>query len=139
MEQKSNGQIFAPIVENTQNQEKIKMEKEIANVIIRNEYTDLTDVSLYSSRSADGFEIYVLKEEDVGGIIEQENIFIKKDDIIDVLVGDYIAGYTSTLEVYVSDDLIKEVIDELEFLLLPEEEYEDEDRKYDEYKDDKLI
>ena len=35
-------------------------------------------------------------------------------------------------------DLIKEVIDELEFLLLPEEEYEDEDRKYDEYKDDKL-
>jgi len=139
VEQKSNGQIFAPIVENTQNQEKIKMEKEIANVIIRNEYTDLTDVSLYSSRSADGFEIYVLKEEDVGGIIEQENIFIKKDDIIDVLVGDYIAGYTSTLEVYVSDDLIKEVIDELEFLLLPEEEYEDEDRKYDEYKDDKLI
>ncbi len=56
-----------------------------------------------------------------------------------MLVGDYIAGYTSTLEVYVSDDLIKEVIDELEFLLLPEEEYEDEDRKYDEYKDDKLI
>jgi hypothetical protein len=114
------------------------MEKEIANVIIRNEYTDLTDVSLYSSRSADGYRIYILKEEDVGGIIEQENIFIKKDDIIDVLVGDYIAGYTSTLEVYVSDDLIKEVIDELEFLLLPEEEYEDEDRKYDEYKDDKL-
>ena len=36
------------------------------------------------------------------------------------------------------NDLIKEVIDELEFLLLPEEEYEDEDRKYDEYKDDKL-
>ena len=60
-------------------------------------------------------------------------------NIIDVLVGDYIAGHTSTLEVYVSDDLIKEVIDELEFLLLPEEEYEDEDRKYDEYKDDKLI
>lgn len=113
------------------------MKKEIANVIIRNEYTDLTDISLYSSRSADGYRIYILKEE--GGIIEQENIFIKKDDIIDVLVGDYIAGYTSTLEVYVSDDLIKEVIDELEFLLLPEEEYEDEDRKYDEYKDDKLI
>ena len=113
------------------------MEKEIANVIIKNEYTDLTDVSLYSSRSADGYRIYILKE--VGGIIEQENIFIKKDDIIDVLVGDYIAGYTSTLEVYVSDDLIKEVIDELEFLLLPESEYEDEDRKYDEYKDDKLI
>jgi len=137
VEQKSNGQIFAPIVENTQNQEKIKMEKEIANVIIKNEYTDLTDVSLYSSRSADGYRIYILK--DVGRIVEEENIFIKKDDIIDVLVGDYIAGYTSTLEVYVSDDLIKEVIDELEFLLLPEEEYEDEDRKYDEYKDDKLI
>ena len=112
------------------------MKKEIANVIITNEYTGLTDVSLYSSRSADGYRIYILKEE--GIIVEQENIFIKKDDIIDVLVGDYIAGYSSMLEVYVSDDLIKEVIDELEFLLLPEEEYEDEDRKYDEYKDDKL-
>ena len=115
------------------------MIKEIANVIIRNEYTDLTDISLYSSRSADGYPIYVLKDESVGRIVEEENIFIKKDDIIDVLVGDYIAGYSSMLEVYVSDDLIKEVIDELEFLLLPEEEYEDEDRKYDEYKDDKLI
>ena len=112
------------------------MKKEIANVIITNEYTGLTDVSLYSSRSADGYRIYILKEE--GIIAEQENIFIKKDDLIDVLVGDYIAGYSSMLEVYVSDDLIKEVIDELEFLLLPEEEYEDEDRKYDEYKDDKL-
>ena len=115
-----------------------KMIKEIANVIIRNEYTDLTDISLYSSRSADGYPIYVLKDESVGRIVEEENIFIKKDDLIDVLVGDYIAGYSSVLEVYVSNDLIKEVIDELEFLLLPEEEYEDEDRKYDEYKDDKL-
>jgi hypothetical protein len=114
------------------------MIKEIANVIIRNEYTDLTDISLYSSRSADGYSIYILKDESVGRIVEEENIFIKKDDIIDVLVGDYIAGYSSMLEVYVSNDLIKEVIDELEFLLLPEEEYENEDRKYDEYKDDKL-
>lgn len=115
------------------------MIKEIANIIIRDEYTDSTDISLYSSRSADGYRIYILKDESVGRIVEEENIFIKKDDIIDVLVGDYIAGYSSMLEVYVSDDLIKEVIDELEFLLLPEEEYEDEDRKYDEYKDDKLI
>ena len=113
------------------------MIKEIANVIIRDEYTDLTDISLYSSRSADGYPIYVLKDESVGRIVEEENIFIKKDDLIDVLLGDYIA-FNTDLEVYVSNDLIKEVIDELESLLLPEDEYEDEDRKYDEYKDDKL-
>lgn len=115
------------------------MKKEIAGFItITDEYTDSADLTMYSSGTADGFEIYVLKEEGVGRIVEEENIFIKKDDLIDVLVGDYIAGYSSMLEVYVSNDLIKEVIDELEFLLLPEEEYEDEDRKYDEYKDDKL-
>ena len=115
------------------------MIKEIHNIIIRDKHTDLTDVSLYSSYTADGYPIYVLKDESVGRIVEEENIFMKKDDLIDILIGDYIAGYTSTFELYVSDDLIKEVIDELEFLLLPEEEYEDEDRKYDEYKDDKLI
>ena len=113
------------------------MIKEIANVIIRDRYTDLTDVSLYSSYTADGHPIYGLKDESVGRIVEEENIVIKKDDIIDVLIGDYIAGEDS-IEIYVSGDLIKEVIDELEFLLLPEEDYEDEDRKYDEYKDDKL-
>lgn len=114
------------------------MIKEIANVIIRDEHTDLTDVSLYSSYTADGYPIYVLKDESVGRIVEEENIFMKKDDLIDILIGDFIAG-NDLIELYVSDDLIKEVIDELEFLLLPEEEYEDEDRKYDEYKDDKLI
>jgi len=113
------------------------MIKEIANVIIRDEYTDLTDVSLYSSTTADGYPIYVLKDESVGRIVEEENIFMKKDDLIDVLIGDFIAG-EDLIELYVSDDLIKEVIDELEFLLLPEEEYEDEDRKYDEYIDNKL-
>lgn len=113
------------------------MIKEIANVIIRDEYTDLTDVSLYSSYTADGHPIYVLKDESVGRIVEEENIFMKKDDLIDVLIGDFIAG-EDLIELYVSDDLIKEVIDELEFLLLPEEEYEDEDRKYDEYIDNKL-
>ena len=117
----------------------IIMIKEIANIIIRDKYTDLTDVSLYSSTTADGYPIYVLKDESVGRIVEEENIFMKKDDLIDILIGDYIAGYTSTFELYVSNDLIKEVIDELEFLLAEEEEYEDEDRKYDEYKDDKLI
>jgi len=114
------------------------MKKEIANVIIRDEYTDLTDVSLYSSTTADGYPIYVLKDESVGRIVEEENIFMKKDDLIDILIGDFIAGEDS-IEIYVSDDLIKEVIDELEFLLDTEEDYEDEDRKYDEYKDDKLI
>lgn len=114
------------------------MIKKIANVIIRDRYTDLTDVSLYSSYTADGHPIYVLKDESVGRIVEEENIFIKKDDIIDVLIGDYIAGEDS-IEIYVSDDLIKEVIDELEFLLPEEKEYEDEDREYDQYKDDKLI
>ena len=114
------------------------MIKEIANIIIRDEYTDLTDVSLYSSTTADGYPIYVLKNERVG-IVGEENIFMKKDDLIDILIGDYIAGYTSTFELYVSNDLIKEVIDELEFLYPPEEEYENEDRQYDQYKDDKLI
>ena len=114
------------------------MIKEIANIVIRDKYTELTDVSLYSSTTADGYPIYVLKDESVG-IVGEENIFMKKDDLIDILVGDYIAGYTSTFELYVSNDLIKEVIDELEFLLPEEEEYEDEDRKYDQYKDDKLI
>jgi len=113
------------------------MIKEIANVIIRDKHTDLTDVSLYSSYTSDGYPIYVLKDESVGRIVEEENIFMKKDDLIEILIDDFIAG-KDLIEVYVSDDLIKEVIDELEFLLLPEEEYEDEDRKYDEYKDDKL-
>ena len=115
------------------------MIKEIANIIIRDKHTDLTDVSLYSSTTADGYPIYVLKDESVGRIVEEENIFMKKDDLVDILIGDYIAGYNSTFELYVSNDLIKEVIDELEFFLPEEEEYEDEDRKYDEYKDDKLI
>ena len=115
------------------------MIKEIANVIIRNEHTDFTDVSLYSSYTADGHPIYVLKDEGVGRIVEEENIFMKKDDLIDILIDEFIAGKDS-IELYVSDDLIKEVIDELEFLLVPEEEYEDddEDRKYDEYIDNKL-
>ena len=54
------------------------MIKEIANVIIRNEHTDFTDVSLYSSYTADGHPIYVLKDEGVGRIVEEENIFMKK-------------------------------------------------------------
>ena len=114
------------------------MIKEIANIVIRDKYTDLTDVSLYSSTTADGYPIYVLKDESVGRIVEEENIFMKKDELIDILIGDYIAGYTSAFELYVSNDLIKEVIDELEFLCPPEEEYENEDRKYDEYKDNKI-
>ena len=142
------------------------MRKIIADYVeLTDEWVGTPDVVMYTSETADGYEIYILGWTDKNGHVKnmdneenvfmykenlldilvddflsfnEEFIFMKKDDLIDVLVGDYIAGYSSMLEVYVSDDLIKEVIDELEFLLLPEEEYEDEDRKYDEYKDDKL-
>ena len=59
-------------------------------------------------------------------VMSKSNFDYVKDKLI--VLGDVVDGHPCT----------KEVIDELEFLLLPEEEYEDEDRKYDEYKDDKL-
>jgi len=144
--QKSNGQIFAPSVENTQNQENVKlklnkMRKEIADFITVTDNYEHPDLTMYSSESADGYDLYILKEEGVGRIVEEENVFIYTDDLIDRLCDEYIHDKTP-IEIYVSEDLIEDLdlIEELieRFEDEEEEEYEDEDRKYDEYKDDKL-
>ena len=93
------------------------------------------------NESADGYELYILKEVFVGRIAEEENVFIYTDDLIDRLCDEYIQDKTP-IEIYVSEDLIEDLdlIEELieRFEDEEEEEYEDEDRKYDEYKDDKL-
>ena len=116
------------------------MKKEIAGFItITDEYTDSADLTMYSSGTADGFEIYVLKEEGVGRMVEEENIFMYSDGMLDTLCDEYIYK-DEPIEIYISDDLIEEldVIEELKERFEDQENNEDEDRKYDEYKDDKL-
>ncbi len=117
------------------------MRKEIADFITVTDNYEYPDITMYSSESADGHDLYILKEEGVGRIVEEENVFIYKDDLIDRLCDEYIQDKTP-IEIYVNDDLIEDLdlIEELteRFEDEEEEEYEDEDRKYDEHKDDKL-
>ena len=117
------------------------MRKEIADFITVTDNYEHPDITMYSSESADGYDLYILKEEGVGRIVEEENVFIYKDDLIDRLCDEYIHGKTP-IEIYVNDDLIEDLdlIEELtdRFIEEEEEEREDEDRKYDEYKDDQL-
>ena len=119
----------------------INMRKEIADFITVTDNYEYPDITMYSSESADGYDLYILKEEGVGRIVEEENVFIYTDDLIDRLCDEYIQDKTP-IEIYVNDDLIEDLdlIKELteRFVDEEEEEREDEDRKYDEYKDDQL-
>jgi|TARA_R100000081_G_C4798987_1_gene162854 hypothetical protein len=116
------------------------MREEIADFITITDDYQCPDLKMYSSESADGYDLYILKEESFGRIVVEENVFIYKDDLIDRLCDEYIHNKTP-IEIYVSEDLIEDLdlIEELtERFKDEEEEYEDEDREYDEYKDNQL-
>ena len=90
------------------------MRKIIADYIeLTDEWVGTPDVVMYTSETADGYEIYILGWTDKNGHVK--NVFMYKDDLIEVLVDDFIAG-KELIEIYVSDDLIEDLdlINELE-------------------------
>ena len=121
----SSGLIYAPSVENTQNQENVKlklnkMRKIIADYVeLTDEWVGTPDVVMYTSETADGYEIYILGWTDKNGHVKnmdnEENVFMYKENLVEILVDDFIAG-EEFIEIYVSEDLIEDLdlINELE-------------------------
>lgn len=96
------------------------MRKVIADYVeLTDEWVGTPDVVMYSSETADGYEIYILGWTDKSGHVKnmnnEENVFMYKENLIEILVDDFIAGQ-EFIEVYVSDDLIEDLdlINELE-------------------------
>ena len=96
------------------------MKKIIADYVeLTDEWVGTPDVVMYTSETADGYEIYILGWTDKNGHVKnmdnEENVFMYKENLVEILVDDFIAG-EEFIEVYVSDDLIEDLdlINELE-------------------------
>ena len=97
------------------------MRKIIADYVeLTDEWVGTPDVVMYTSESADGYEIYILGWTDKNGHVKnmdnEENVFMYKENLLDILVDDFISFNEEFIEIYVSDDLIEDLdlINELE-------------------------
>jgi len=97
------------------------MRKIIADYVeLTDEWVGTPDVVMYTSETADGYEIYILGWTDKNGHVKnmdnEENVFMYKENLLDILVDDFLSFNEEFIEVYVSDDLIEDLdlINELE-------------------------
>lgn len=97
------------------------MRKIIADYVeFTDEWVGTPDVVMYTSETADGYEIYVLgwtgKNGRVKNMDNEENVFMYKENLLDILVDDFLSYNEEFIEVYVSEDLIEDLdlINELE-------------------------
>ena len=97
------------------------MRKIIADYVeLTDEWVDTPDVVMYTSETADGYEIYILgwtgKNGHVKNMDNEENVFMRKENLLDILVDDFLSCNEEFIEIYVSYDLIEDLdlINELE-------------------------
>ncbi len=97
------------------------MRKIIADYVeLTDEWVGTPDVVMYTSETADGYEIYILgwtgKNGHVKNMDNEENVFMYKENLLDILVDDFLSCNEEFIEIYVSDDLIEDLdlINELE-------------------------
>jgi len=97
------------------------MRIEIADYVeLTDEWVGTPDVVMYTSETADGYEIYILgwtgKNGHVKNMDNEENVFMRKENLLDILVDDFLSCNEEFIEIYVSYDLIEDLdlINELE-------------------------
>jgi len=97
------------------------MRIEIADYVeLTDEWVGTPDVVMYTSETADGYEIYILgwtgKNGHVKNMDNEENVFMYKENLLDILVDDFLSCNEEFIEIYVSYDLIEDLdlINELE-------------------------
>ena len=97
------------------------MRKIIADYVeLTDEWVGTPDVVMYTSETADGQQMYILgwagKNGHVKNMDNEENVFMYKENLLDILVDDFLSCNEEFIEIYVSYDLIEDLdlINELE-------------------------